>query len=553
MPGRAPSAKRRTSGKAAFSASSVGGAARSVRGSSPTAVRSADSRDASAAAVVLKSATRSRSLPGSATSASETMPWSRIQSPRSPGRLPSSASETIAVNLYAAGWYFSDSLNALAPPASCALPTSWKTVCRSLRVSLFSARSTSSNCTGVAVRPTGIVAPSSSSSAPPLPGDRSTKKLPSRKIRGRIRALASSCTGRPLSRIASVTVADSAPGRVCSTDVTSPTSTPAIRTGECGSMPAESRKAALIVYGSLTNGMSFANAKYVTRTATHEQRRADDERCRSALAPHGSTDGAIPLGSGEKDWPSGTRGAAGVRRPLRAGRAVVARHAVLVEVAALAALAVGVAVLVDRAHEVGLMDGDGVAEERVLDRIDLTAAGGAHRPEARERVLLLDRHVLDLDALDGAGRVLLGEVVGEVRPGGVEVVADRDVRADVAQRRVQRLHRVGEPGERLVGRRRLREVAQRAQRALEILGELRRAAQHRDARGERAVDGRQARAQLARGAAHLVRQAREVGEERARVGQRHDPDVERAGRARDRLLQRLAGRARTPRTCRPSR
>ena len=98
MPGRASRAKRRTAGKAALSASSAGVAARSVRGSSPTAVRSALSRPASAAAVVLKSATSARSRRGSL-SASAVTPPSRIQSPRSPGRLPSSASETIAMNL----------------------------------------------------------------------------------------------------------------------------------------------------------------------------------------------------------------------------------------------------------------------------------------------------------------------------------------------------------------------------------------------------------------------------------------------------------------------
>jgi hypothetical protein len=137
-------------------------------------------------------------------------------------------------------------LNACAPPAARVSSTPSKTSRRSLRVSLRSALRTSSNCTGVAVRAAGIVAPSSSSPDAGVPGDRSTKKLPSRKIRGRIRALASSCTGRPLSRSASVTVADCAPGFVCSTFVTSPTSTPAIRTGECAPMPAVSRKAALI-------------------------------------------------------------------------------------------------------------------------------------------------------------------------------------------------------------------------------------------------------------------------------------------------------------------
>ncbi len=63
---------------------------------------------------------------------------------------------------------------------------------RSLRVSLFSAPSTCANWTGLAVRATGIVSPSSISPADGVPGERSTKKLPSRKIRGRIFAVASS-------------------------------------------------------------------------------------------------------------------------------------------------------------------------------------------------------------------------------------------------------------------------------------------------------------------------------------------------------------------------
>ena len=97
-PGRASRAKRCTSGKAALSASNAGVAARSVRGSSPTALVSASSRAARAAAVVLKSAMRLLSRRGSLIAAA-VAPASRTKSARSPGRLPSSASETIAVNL----------------------------------------------------------------------------------------------------------------------------------------------------------------------------------------------------------------------------------------------------------------------------------------------------------------------------------------------------------------------------------------------------------------------------------------------------------------------
>ena len=69
--------------------------------------------------------------------------------------------------------------------------------------------STWSSCTGVAVCVTLIVPPSSSSGAAGEPGLRSTKKLPSRKMRGRILAVASSCSGSPSSSIWSTTTAAS--------------------------------------------------------------------------------------------------------------------------------------------------------------------------------------------------------------------------------------------------------------------------------------------------------------------------------------------------------
>ena len=76
---------------------------------------------------------------------------------------------------------------------------------------------------------TGIVPSSSISGELGLPGSRSMKKLPSRKMRGRICAVASSWIGRPSSETVNVTVAFS-PSRP--TSVTSPTLTPAIRTGD---------------------------------------------------------------------------------------------------------------------------------------------------------------------------------------------------------------------------------------------------------------------------------------------------------------------------------
>ena len=92
----------------------------------------------------------------------------------------------------------------------------------------------SSSWTGVAVWVTLIVSPSSSSGVPGEPGRRSTKKLPSRKMRGRILAVASSCSGSPSSSIWSTTTAASGLSSSASISFTLPTSTPAIRTGEPG-------------------------------------------------------------------------------------------------------------------------------------------------------------------------------------------------------------------------------------------------------------------------------------------------------------------------------
>ena len=99
-------------------------------------------------------------------------------------------------------------------------------------MSLFSAPSTWSICTGALVWVDGIVPPSSSSGALGVPGRMSTKKLPSRKIRGRIFSVASSCSGSASSLISIVTLDAVEPSPAASTLVTLPTSTPAIRTGE---------------------------------------------------------------------------------------------------------------------------------------------------------------------------------------------------------------------------------------------------------------------------------------------------------------------------------
>ena len=96
----------------------------------------------------------------------------------------------------------------------------------------------------------------------------STKKLPSRKIRGRIANVASECSGRPTSSICIVT---SAIWHFCSvpavslqpftgaTSVTIPTLTPAIRTNDCGRRPFAFENSAWTV-NLLANG--FANFVY---------------------------------------------------------------------------------------------------------------------------------------------------------------------------------------------------------------------------------------------------------------------------------------------------
>ncbi len=88
---------------------------------------------------------------------------------------------------------------------------------------------------------TGIVAPLPISGALGLPGSSSTKKLPSRKIRGRIAAKASVWIGRPDSSTVKVTVV-ALPSR--EVEITWPTSTPAIRTGELSATLAELAKVA---------------------------------------------------------------------------------------------------------------------------------------------------------------------------------------------------------------------------------------------------------------------------------------------------------------------
>ena len=81
---------------------------------------------------------------------------------------------------------------------------------------------------------TGTSPPSLIVGVPGVPGCTSTKKLPSRKIRGRILSSASLWIGRPFLSISIVTRAAPLPLLSGSTSVTFPTSMPAMRTGDLG-------------------------------------------------------------------------------------------------------------------------------------------------------------------------------------------------------------------------------------------------------------------------------------------------------------------------------
>ena len=104
----------------------------------------------------------------------------------------------------------------------------------------------------------GISPPSSSSGALGLPGRTSRKKLPSRKSRGRISISASVWIGWPSSDTVNVTFAASPAG---STEVTSPTLTPAIRTGAVSRSVAAFSNVALTSYPGLLHGSSLTYAR----------------------------------------------------------------------------------------------------------------------------------------------------------------------------------------------------------------------------------------------------------------------------------------------------
>ncbi len=130
------------------------------------------------------------------------------------------------------------SLNDSAPPPPRPFSeNSASSVRRSLRTSDLSTLRISPSWTGWAVWAIGIGSPSlSRTGALGVPGDRSTKKLPSSRILGRIFISASVWIGRPASSISIVSRAAPVLLSMVSTFLTLPTSTPAMRTGDEGLM-----------------------------------------------------------------------------------------------------------------------------------------------------------------------------------------------------------------------------------------------------------------------------------------------------------------------------
>jgi hypothetical protein len=104
--------------------------------------------------------------------------------------------------------------------------------CIAVRGSAVNTFSSWSICTGVVVCDSGIVPPSGRIGALGEPGAISMKKVPSRNSLGLIFIVASVCSGRPCGSmliVASAVVPGPRP-----TEMTLPTLTPAIRTGEPG-------------------------------------------------------------------------------------------------------------------------------------------------------------------------------------------------------------------------------------------------------------------------------------------------------------------------------
>src|SRR3712207_9409692 len=98
--------------------------------------------------------------------------------------MPRRASLAIAESRNAGFQYLIERLKPRPPSPLSAWPYSRRTVRRSSRVSLCSVSRKSPNCTGDAVCCTGIVPPFGIRAADGVPGRRSDRQLPSRKILG---------------------------------------------------------------------------------------------------------------------------------------------------------------------------------------------------------------------------------------------------------------------------------------------------------------------------------------------------------------------------------
>ena len=156
------------------------------------------------------------------------------------------------------GQYSSVRSKACAPPCWTEPARPCTRCSRSARVGESSVVRIWSSWTGVAVCASGITPPAGRSGDSGEPGFRSTKKLPSRKMRGRILSVASRWIGRPSESIASL-ISAVLPGPRMK-PATWPTFTPAMRTGvrECSSFA--ERTCAQIVYGWFSSGSPPANA-----------------------------------------------------------------------------------------------------------------------------------------------------------------------------------------------------------------------------------------------------------------------------------------------------
>src|ERR1700722_1238940 len=150
---------------------------------------------------------------------------------------------TIEEYSYAGFQYLTEALYE-TPARSTARPYCSSSVCRLWRVFDCSEPSTWSSWTGSTPCWIGNEWPLLTIGADGVPGATSTKKLPSRNVRGRIQKVASEWIGRPFESISIVTSdawqlaspPDLQPGS-SATPMTLPTLTPAIRTAEFGTSP----------------------------------------------------------------------------------------------------------------------------------------------------------------------------------------------------------------------------------------------------------------------------------------------------------------------------